>query len=102
MKPSTVALAVLAAAGAIVHAQTIPPPAPYDIILRHGTILDGSGLPRFTGDLAIARGRIARIGNLANARAGTDLDVAGLFVAPGFINLHSHASSARFRGVRRR
>ena len=72
-------------------------PAPsrhYDIILRHGLIVDGTGGPRFVGDIAIAGGRIARIGNLTGARATADLDITGLMVAPGFINTHSHAAPA--------
>jgi N-acyl-D-amino-acid deacylase len=65
---------------------------PFDVILRHGTIVDGSGLPRYRADVAIANGFIARVGNLSNARATLDIDAASLFVAPGFINIHSHAS----------
>jgi len=67
------------------------PVASYDIILRGGTIVDGSGAPRFRADVAITRGHITRVGNLAGATARTDIDVRGLFVAPGFINIHSHA-----------
>jgi N-acyl-D-amino-acid deacylase len=63
----------------------------YEIILRHGTIVDGSGAPRHVADVAIDGGRIARIGDLSREQATTDLDVRGLFVAPGFINVHSHA-----------
>ena len=63
----------------------------FDIILRHGTILDGSGLKRYQGDVGIANGHIARIGDLSAATAPVELNVQGLFVAPGFINIHSHA-----------
>jgi N-acyl-D-aspartate/D-glutamate deacylase len=66
----------------------------FDIILRHGTVIDGSGLPRIRADVAIANGSIARVGDLSKERAAVELDVAGLFVAPGFINIHSHASPA--------
>jgi N-acyl-D-aspartate/D-glutamate deacylase len=82
-------VAVLSLALADLSAQ--PTPA-FDIILRHGTILDGSGLPRFRGDVAIANGFIARVGDLSKDRAAVDLDVTGLYVTPGFINIHSHAS----------
>ena len=76
-------------------AQLAPRPAPrYDILLRGGTVVDGSGAPRFVADIGITGGRIARIGNLAGAHAPTELDVGGLMVAPGFINIHSHASPA--------
>src|SRR5215472_4073489 len=79
---------LLAAAVSLSHAQT----AAYDLILRHGTIVDGTGLPRYQGDLAIAGGSIVRMGRLNGEHAPVDIDVAGLFVAPGFINIHSHAT----------
>lgn len=68
-------------------------PARYDTILRHGTIFDGSGAPRFEADIGIRDGRIARIGDLSKDSAKTELDMSGLFVAPGFINLHDHATA---------
>jgi N-acyl-D-amino-acid deacylase len=72
-----------------------PPPADhFAVILRHGTIVDGSGLLPYRADVAIAEGRIARIGNLSRATARLELDVRGLYVAPGFINIHSHPSPA--------
>jgi N-acyl-D-amino-acid deacylase len=74
-----------------VMAQT--PTVQYDVIIRNGTVLDGSGAPRYRGDVAIAGGSIARVGDLAGARAEVDIDAAGLFVAPGFINIHSHATA---------
>jgi N-acyl-D-amino-acid deacylase len=64
----------------------------YDVIVRHGTVVDGTGAPRYRADVAIAGGSIARVGDLANARAEVDIDATGLFVAPGFINVHSHAT----------
>jgi len=68
------------------------PAPPYDLVLRHGTVIDGSGLPRARADVAIVNGFIARVGNLSKEQAAVDVDVTGLFVAPGFINIHSHAS----------
>ncbi len=65
----------------------------FDVILRRGTIIDGTGGARYTADLAVSNGHIARIGNLSSERAAVDLDVRGLMVAPGFINIHSHASA---------
>jgi len=68
-------------------------PAPrFDLIIRHGTVVDGTGLPRYRADVAIAGGFIAKVGDLSSDRAAVDIDAAGLFVAPGFINIHSHAS----------
>src|SRR5262249_29473569 len=48
-------------------------------------------LPRYKADIGITNKRIAKIGNLASDHALVDLDVDGLYVAPGFINIHSHA-----------
>jgi len=66
----------------------------YDAILRHGTILDGTGLKPYKADVGIRNGYIAEIGDLSGRNSALDLDVTGLFVAPGFINIHSHADSA--------
>ena len=66
----------------------------YDIILRRGTVFDGTGARPRVADVAISRDRIVRIGDLARAHAKVELDVHGLLVAPGFINLHSHATPA--------
>jgi N-acyl-D-amino-acid deacylase len=68
---------------------------PYDIIIRGGTVVDGTGAPPYRADVAIARGRIARIGDLARATARTEIDARELFVSPGFINIHSHAEAAQ-------
>ena len=56
--------------------------------------MDGTGLARYTADIGIAGDRIAAIGDLKASSASLDIDAAGLFVAPGFINLHSHAVPA--------
>ena len=59
----------------------------YDVILRGGWIVDGSGNPRFAGDVAISGDRIAAVGYLASATARETLDVRGMIVAPGFIDM---------------
>ena len=63
-----------------------------DLILRHGTVVDGTGLPRYRADVGIVGGHIVKVGDLSAEHSAADLDVTGLFVAPGFINIHSHAS----------
>jgi N-acyl-D-aspartate/D-glutamate deacylase len=60
-----------------------------DIVIRGGTVVDGSGKPRFTGDIGIKDGRIAEIGKVTTA-AGRTIDADGLIVAPGFIDGHTH------------
>jgi dihydroorotase/N-acyl-D-amino-acid deacylase len=61
--------------------------APFDLILEHGHIVDGTGSPWYSGDVGIRDGRIAAIGNLAHATAARRIDVAGRVVAPGFIDM---------------
>jgi N-acyl-D-aspartate/D-glutamate deacylase len=66
----------------------------FDVILRGGTVIDGTGAPPFVADVAVSGAYIARVGDLARATGRVELDVTGLYVTPGFINLHSHASMA--------
>jgi N-acyl-D-amino-acid deacylase len=87
-----VCLALVAGAPRLSSGQAQAPAARYDVIIRHGTVLDGSGAPRYRADVAIAGGSIARVGDLAGARAEVEIDATGLFVTPGFINIHSHAT----------
>jgi N-acyl-D-amino-acid deacylase len=63
----------------------------YDVIIRGGTIVDGSGSPGVIGDVAIQGDRIAAVGQLSNAKAPTVVDATGFVVAPGFINMLSHS-----------
>jgi len=72
---------------------TCSEPATYDLMLRGGTIVDGSDSPSFIGDVAIIGDRIAAVGDLNGTSATVELDVSGLVVAPGFINIHSHAQA---------
>src|SRR5213083_3308341 len=59
----------------------------YDVLLRGGWIVDGSGNPRYRGDVAIAGDRIASVGVVDGSQARETLDVSGLVVAPGFIDM---------------
>jgi dihydroorotase/N-acyl-D-amino-acid deacylase len=60
---------------------------PYDVILKGGWIVDGSGNPRYRGDVALSGDRIAAVGYLRDAQARDTIDVTGLVVAPGFIDM---------------
>lgn len=60
-----------------------------DLVLRGGTVVDGSGAARFTADIAIADGRVVEIGRVAG-RGAREIDADGLLVTPGFINVHTH------------
>jgi N-acyl-D-aspartate/D-glutamate deacylase len=64
--------------------------AHFDVILRGGTIVDGTGRERFVSDVGIAHGVIARIGNLGSDTADKVIDVTDQIVAPGVIDLHTH------------
>jgi N-acyl-D-amino-acid deacylase len=66
----------------------------YDLIIRNGTLYDGSGNPRITGDVAINGDKIVNVGKLADAAGKTELDAKGLAVAPGFINVLSWANES--------
>ncbi len=63
----------------------------YDLVIRNGTIYDGSGSAPFVGDVAIDADRIAAVGDLGSDRGRTEVDVGELAVAPGFINMLSWA-----------
>jgi len=64
--------------------------ADFDLVLRHGRVVDGAGNPAFFADLAVRDGRIAALGRV-EGQAAAELDVRGLVVAPGFIDVHTHA-----------
>jgi N-acyl-D-amino-acid deacylase len=63
----------------------------FDLVITNGTVIDGTGRPRFRADLGIQGGKIAAIAAGERLSGGRTLDAAGLVVAPGFIDVHSHA-----------
>ncbi len=73
----------------------------YDVLLAGGHVMDGTGNPWFQADVGIRDGRIVAVGRLAGATAERTIDAHGLVVAPGFIDMHSHADdgSARIGGA---
>jgi N-acyl-D-aspartate/D-glutamate deacylase len=66
-------------------------PASYDVLIRGGRIVDGSGKPASVGDVAIRGDRIAAVGELGAVTAKRVIDASGLAVAPGFIDMHTHS-----------
>ena len=66
----------------------------FDLLIRGGTVIDGTKAPRFDADVGITGGRIAAIGKLAGHTADRTLDATGRIVAPGFIDSHTHDDQA--------
>jgi len=69
----------------------------YDLIIRGGSIIDGSGAQPFAADIGVRNARIAAVGDLSGAAARTVLEAQGRIVAPGFIDIHSHTDSGILR-----
>jgi dihydroorotase/N-acyl-D-amino-acid deacylase len=67
----------------VAHAQAVP----YDVVIRNGHIIDGTGSPWYSGDIGIRGGRIAALGKLDAASTKRTLDARGMVVAPGFIDM---------------
>src|ERR1035441_3813568 len=82
---------------------------PYDVVIRNCRIVDGTGSPWYSGDIAVQDGRIAAIGQLAQAEAKGSIDAHGMVVAPGFIDMlgqseltilvNPHLPSKIFQGI---
>src|SRR5206468_6347361 len=66
----------------------------YDLVIRHGTVYDGTGTPGRVEDVAVTGDRIAARGNLRAARGRQEVDATGLAVAPGFIDMLNHSETA--------
>ena len=69
----------------------------YDLILKNGLIVDGTGDQAYAGDIAIIGNRIVKIGSLKESQAIETIDASGLVVTPGFIDVHTHCD----RGIKR-
>jgi len=68
----------------------------FDLVVKNGMIVDGTGAPRFRDDIGIKEGRIAKIGHIQPHEAAKVIDADGLIAAPGFIDLHTHYDAQIF------
>jgi predicted amidohydrolase YtcJ len=71
--------------------QTLPPPVAADLILKGGTVIDGTGAPGRRADVAVRGDRIVAVGSFEAQPGAKIMDASGLIVAPGFIDLHTHS-----------
>ncbi len=108
--PKTIVLTAIAALACALGLMPAPvPQVSFDIVIRHGHIVDGTDSPWYSGDVGIRDGKIAAIGNLSEARGRRVIDAAGMVVAPGFIDMlgqseltiliNPHLPSKVFQGI---
>lgn len=100
MRLPLAALLFLLLAGCATLRSAPPEPPPYDLLIRGGQIVDGTGSPWFRGDVALRGERIAALGLLPGAQARDTIDATGLVVAPGFIDMLGHSEYPLLRDGR--
>ncbi len=89
-------LAVLASAAAADGTAALSDKAVHELVLRNGTIYDGSGRAAYRGDVIIDADRLVYVGPHTDMSARTDIDVKGQAIAPGFINMLAHPEESLF------
>ena len=88
IRTSRMVLACLSASAITLAAQPRPD---FDLVIRGGMLIDGSGVKPVRADIGVRDGRIVRVGVIRNPKAAEAIDVTGLMVSPGFIDVHTHA-----------
>jgi N-acyl-D-amino-acid deacylase len=83
----TAQVAVAAVGFVLAGGRSLAQEQPFDVVIAHGLIVDGTGSPWYSGDVGIREGKIAAIGELSGAAAKRRIDAAGKVVAPGFIDM---------------
>src|SRR5437016_12628654 len=96
----TLTFAISVVAVAQRHHHNPSPPPSFDVIIRGGTLYDGTGRAPIKADVGIKGDRVAAVGNLSRATAPTIVDAKGLAIAPGFINMLSHSETSLIRDPR--
>ena len=87
----TAALTASAIALLVTFGAAQPAAQRFDLLIRNGRVMDGTGNPWFPADVGVSGGRIVAVGKLAGAEAARVIDATGKYVTPGFIDIHSHA-----------
>lgn len=93
-KVAIVAVLVGATAGGWALFSAAEPSSSFDLVIRHGRIVDGTGNPWFNGDIGIVGEKIVQVGSLADAPATRTIDGTGYVIAPGFYDMHCHSDLA--------
>ena len=70
----------------------------FDLLIRNAEIVDGTGAPRYTGDIGVHGDRIERIGDLSAHTGRTEIDLHGHIASPGFIDCHTHDDRVMLSG----
>ena len=65
----------------------------FDVLIKNGYVVDGSGNPWFKADVGVEKGKITRVSGVLKEAAETEIDAKGLIVCPGFVDIHSHGES---------
>jgi N-acyl-D-aspartate/D-glutamate deacylase len=78
----------------LLFAMLLAATPPFDLVVKGGRIVDGTGNPSYLADVGIRGGRIVSIGKLTDAKAARTIDATGLVVAPGFVDMHNHSDDS--------
>ena len=87
---------LLLAMNCLLFCGTLSQAESFDLLIRNGRLVDGTGNPWFHGDVAVRGDRIVAVGRIPDATAKLEIDAKGLVIAPGFIDMHSHSDFVLF------
>src|SRR5437879_10095961 len=82
---------VTAAPNQVKGGPVVPRTMPFDVVIRGGRVLDGTGAPWRRADIGTRGAKIARVGDIGRSKSAVVIDATGKYVAPGFIDIHTHS-----------